>query len=46
MTNVERKELEEAEEVCKNFLAWDLDDYCVENRARSVKEVLTEVVRP
>ena len=43
MSGTERRELEEAEEVCRKFLAWDLSS---EGRDKGVpiRDTLTEVL--
>ncbi|KAH9889862.1 DNA mismatch repair protein MutS [Cubamyces lactineus] len=43
MSDGERRELEEAEEVCRRFLAWDLS-FEGRDKGASVREVLTEVL--
>ena len=43
MTDKERMELEEAEEVSRRFLAWDLEA-TREEADRNVKEVLGKVI--
>ena len=42
MTPEERQELEDAEEVCRRFLAWDLDPERAEDRP--VRDILAEVL--
>lgn len=44
MTDEERNELEEAEEVCRRFLAWDLTPGRDISRQSSVREALTEIL--
>ncbi|OCH92840.1 hypothetical protein OBBRIDRAFT_725988 [Obba rivulosa] len=44
MTEEERKELEQAEDVCKKFLAWDLDRQLEDREGKSVKEVLAVIL--
>ena len=43
MTSKERQELEDAEEVCRRFLAWKLEHEQAD-MSRPVRDVLTEVL--
>ena len=43
MTEREREEFVEAEDVCRRFLAWDIGT-TIANGARSVKDALAEVL--
>lgn len=44
MSEAERKELEEAEEVCRRFLAWNLAETGWKDEGKDVRQMLAEVL--